>query len=189
MNKNAFIKELSKRLRYIPKEDREDAVEYYTELMSDMGFDETEDVTVRLGTAKDAAKKILDDCTQKHADDYAEKKTLKGHATVVWLSVLGVMSLPVSLPLAIIVLAFAITMIVVVLTLLISFAVVALSLVFAGLACLAGVFIAPGIQKLTVFGTGLASLGIGFLLGYGLFALIRALFRKMFRRDKAESKA
>ena len=34
MNKNAFIKELSKRLRYIPKEDREDAVEYYTELMT-----------------------------------------------------------------------------------------------------------------------------------------------------------
>ena len=64
MNKEGFIKELDKRLKYIPKEDREDAIEYYTELISDMGLDEAHDITERLGSPKECAKKILDECTQ-----------------------------------------------------------------------------------------------------------------------------
>lgn len=186
MNKTAYIKELNKRLRYIPKEDREDAVAYYTELMADMGFDDTEDVTGRLGTAKEAAKNILAECTQKHVDDYAENKTVKGHATVVWLTVLGALSLPISLPLAIVVLAVAIVIIAVGLSLLISLAAAAISLVVSGLACMIFMFLAPGVaQKAAMFGTGLVALGLGSLIGYGVFALVRFLFRKIFRRNAA----
>ena len=190
MNKTAYIKELNKRLRYIPKEDREDAVAYYTELMADMGFDDTEDVTGRLGSAKEAAKNILAECTQKHVDDYAENKTVKGHATVVWLTVLGALSLPISLPLAIVVLALAIVIIAVGLSLLISLAATAISLVVSGLACMIIMFLAPGVaQKAAVFGTGLCALGLGSLIGYGVFALVRFLFRKIFRRNAAGNTA
>ena len=48
MNRADYIKELGKRLKYIPKEDRDDAIEYYTELISDMGIDENEDETVQI---------------------------------------------------------------------------------------------------------------------------------------------
>ncbi len=184
MNKEAYIKELGKRLKYIPKEDREDAIEYYMELMSDMGLDEAQDVESKLGSAKEAAKKIVDECTTKHIEAYEEKKTVKGHATVVWLSILGALSLPVSLPLAIAVLIVAIALIVVFVAVLIAFAAVSISLVFSGLAGLVAMWAAPGMQKLVVFGYALVSLSLGFLLGFGLVMLIRLIFRKIFRRGK-----
>ncbi|MBR6451953.1 MAG: DUF1700 domain-containing protein [Lachnospiraceae bacterium] len=186
MNKSAYIKELEKRLKYIPKEDREDAVAYYTELMDDMGLDETEDVEGRLGSAKDAAKKIIDDATDRHIEAYEEKKSVKGHATVVWLSILGVLSLPVSLPLAAVVLSLAVTLVVVFIAILISLAAAAIGLFVGGLCCLVVMFLAPGFtQKLVVFGTGLAGIAIGGLLGYGVFALVRLLIRVIFRRGKS----
>ena len=185
MNKSEFIKELEKRLKYIPKEDREDAVEYYNELLSDMEVDDTEDVTERLGSAKDAAKKILDECTQKHIDEYEENKTVKGHATVVWLSILGVLSLPVSLPLAIVVFALAFTVIVVVLSLLLALAVTAVALVLGGAVSLICVWMASGFaQKIVVFGMGLVCLAIGVLLCFGVYSLTQTIIRGIFRRNR-----
>ncbi len=184
MNKADFIKELDKRLKYIPKEDREDAVEYYTELISDMELDDAADVSERLGTPKEAAKKIIDECTEKHVQAYEEKKTVKGNAMVVWLTIIGLLSLPVSLPLAIVVLALAFAVIVVALSVLISLIATAVSLVLSGIMCLVVMWLAPGIaEKAIVFGMGLFSLALGTLACFGLFYLIRWMIRKIFRRD------
>ena len=184
MNKEGFIKELDKRLKYIPGEDREDAIEYYTELISDMGLDEAQDITERLGSPKECAKKILDECTQKHVDEYEENKTVKGHATVVWLTIIGVLSLPVSLPLAIAVIVIALALVIVAFSVLLSLAVAAVALVFSGLVALIAMWLAPGFsQKLVVFGMGLASLGLGTLIGFGVYMLMRIIVRKIFRRD------
>ena len=184
MNKEGFIKELDKRLKYIPREDREDAIEYYTELISDMGLDEAQDITERLGSPKECAKKILDECTQKHVDEYEENKTVKGHATVVWLTIIGVLSLPVSLPLAVAVIIIALALVIVAFSVLLSLAVAAVALVFSGLVALIAMWLAPGFsQKLVVFGMGLAALGLGTLIGFGVYMLIRLIVRKIFRRD------
>ncbi len=190
MNRNDFVEELDKRLKYIPKEDREDAIEYYTELMSDMQIDENEDAAAKLGSPKEVAKKIVDECTQKHVDAYEENKTAKGRATVVWLSILGALSLPVSLPLAIVVLALAFTVIVVCVSLFISFAVTSVALVFSGIACLVIMWLAPsGAQMAVVFGSGLTSLALGVLMGFGVFYLGRWTVRKIFRRGADNKEA
>ena len=189
MNKNEYIKELEKRLKYIPREDREDAIEYYTELMSDMELGDDEDVTAKLGTAKEAAKKILDECTQKHVDEYEEKKTVKGHATVVWLSVLGLLSLPLSLPLGIAVLAIAFSLIIVLIAMIVTAAVTSIALVLGGVASLIFMWTAPGIaQKVVVFGMGLCTLALGVLLGLGVYYLTRGIVRKIFRRGSDRKK-
>ena len=133
------------------------------------------------------AKKILDECTQKHVDAYEENKTVKGHATVVWLSILGFLSLPVSLPLAAVVLALVITVIVVIIAVLISLAATAVALVIAGAASLVVMWMAPGIaQKAAVFGIGLCSLSIGILMCFGIFYMVRGIFRRLFRRNNVE---
>jgi len=189
MNKTEYIKELEKRLMYIPKEDREDAIEYYSELMSDMGFDESEDVAAKLGSAKDAAKKILDECTQKHVDEYEENKSVKGHATVVWLSILGVLSLPLSLPLAIAVLAIAFALIAAFIAVFIAFAASAVALIIAGVVSLVIMWTAPGLaQKAVIFGMGLCTLSVGILICYALFYLMRFIIGKIFRRKSKSSK-
>ena len=189
MNKEGFLKELDQRLKYIPKEDREDAIEYYTELISDMELDEAQDVTERLGSPKECAKKILDECTQKHVDEYEENKTIKGHATVVWLTIIGILSLPVSLPLAIAVIAIAIALVVVAAALIISFAAAAIALVISGLVSLVAMWAAPGFsQKLVILGMGLTALAFGTLLGFGVYELTALIIRKIFRRDKESVK-
>ena len=189
MNKEGFLKELDQRLKYIPKEDREDAIEYYTELISDMELDEAQDVTERLGSPKECAKKILDECTQKHVDEYEENKTIKGHATVVWLTIIGILSLPVSLPLAIAVIAIAIALVVVAAALIISFAAAAIALVISGLVSLVAMWAAPGFsQKLVILGMGLTALAFGTLLGFGVYELTTLIIRKIFRRDKESVK-
>ncbi len=189
MNKAEFIKELEKRLKYIPKEDREDAVEYYNELISDMELDDAADVTEKLGSPKDAAKNIVDECGQKAEQAYEEKKTVKGHATAVWLSVLGLLSLPLSLPLAIVVLALVFALIVVVISVLLSLAVTAFALVIGGVGSLVMMWMAPGIaQKLVILGMGLVSLAFGVLMFFGAFYLTRLIIRGVFRRNRKDKK-
>ena len=189
MNKADFLKELDKRLKYIPKEDREDAIEYYTELISDMELDDAADVTDKLGSPKDVAKNIVDECGQKAEQAYEEKKTVKGHATAVWLSILGLLSLPVSLPLAIVVLALVFTLIVVLISILLAFAVTALALVVGGVGCLIFMWTAPGVaQKAVVFGMGLVTLAIGILMCFGVFYLTRLIIRGIFRRNRTDKK-
>ena len=188
MNRADYIKELEKRLKYIPKEDREDAIEYYTELMSDMGVDENEDVAARLGSPKEAARKILDECTQKHVEAYEENKTAKGRATVVWLSILGILSLPVSLPLAIAVFAIAFTLIVAAAAIYFSLVVTAVALVLEGIAALVIMWMAPGMaEMMVVLGIGITSLALGTLLGFAMFYLGRFTIRKIFRRGDKEA--
>ena len=189
MNKAEFIKELEKRLKYIPKEDREDAIEYYNELISDMELDEAADVTDRLGTPKDVAKTIVDECGQKAEQAYEEKKTVKGHATAVWLSVLGLLSLPLSLPLAIVVLALVFSLIVIIISVLLSLAVTALALVIGGVGSLVIMWAAPGVaQKLVVLGMGLICLAMGVLMCFGVFYLTRLIIRGVFRRNRKDKK-
>lgn len=65
MNKHIFIQRLEKALRHIPKEDREDAISYYTEYFEEMGADDTQDVSQSLGKPEDIAKEIIVNCTEK----------------------------------------------------------------------------------------------------------------------------
>jgi uncharacterized membrane protein len=189
MNKAEYLKELEKRLKYIPKEDREDALEYYTELISDMELDDAADVIEKLGTPKDVAKKIVDECGEKAEQAYEENKTVKGHATVVWLSILGALSLPLSLPLAIVVLALAFSLIVVIVSVLLTLAVTAFALVIGGVGSLVVMWAAPGIaQKLVILGMGLVSLAFGVLMGIGVFYLTRLIIRGLFRRNRKDKK-
>ncbi|MCR5831922.1 MAG: DUF1700 domain-containing protein [Lachnospiraceae bacterium] len=189
MNKAEYLKELEKRLKYIPKEDREDALEYYTELISDMELDDAADVIEKLGTPKDVAKKIVDECGEKAEQAYEENKTVKGHATVVWLSILGALSLPLSLPLAIVVLALAFSLIVVIVSILLTLAVTAFALVVGGVGSLVVMWAAPGIaQKLVILGMGLVSLAFGVLMGIGVFYLTRLIIRGLFRRNRKDKK-
>lgn len=187
MNKTEFLTELDKRLRFIPADDRQDAIEYYDEYIMDMGIQEGEDVVAKLGTPKDVAKDIIEQCTQKHIVEYEEKKTVKSKATVIWLTILGILSLPVSLPIGFAILVVAVTLIFTAIVVIVSLIISMLSFVAGGLsAVFAGLF-APGIaQKLFSIGTGLVMTGLGILGTYGLIALVRKIFNGIFDRKKRE---
>ena len=187
MNKSEFLKALSKQLKLLPQEDREDALTFYTEYLEDCGFAEDEDVTAKLGTPKEVAKNMIAEITMKHIDSNEEKKSAKKTATIVWIAIISIFSLPISLPIA---LCLLIIVFVLFITLLILF----ISLVGAGLIVItagAGVFlsgiIAPGIgQKLVCIGAGMMVIAIGLAICFVtvlLFILIVRLIVKIIKKS------
>ena len=83
MNKKEFMGSLEKHLKYLPKEDKKDALDYYAEYIEDSGFAEGEDISAKLGNPKDIAKNIIAECAQKRIDKQEGKKSAKGGAVIV----------------------------------------------------------------------------------------------------------
>ena len=176
MNKTEFLGSLEKHLKYIPKEDRDDALRYYSEYIDDMNFAENEDVSVRLGKPKEVAKNIITECAEKTFDKHDEKKSAKNGAKVVWMTILLICSLPVTLPIAIALTAVFITLVVAISAVLITFGIVGLGIFIAGLICSVLSVILPGIgSKLIGLGTGLIITAVGALL-----LVITILFSELF---------
>jgi uncharacterized membrane protein len=187
MNKQQFLQELDRRLKLIPADDRQDAIEYYDGYISDMELPEGADVVASLGTPKEVAKNIIEQCTQKHIENTAEQKTVKGKATVVWLTILGVLALPLSLPLGIMVMAIVfavlITIVAVVFALIVSAVAIAASGFFS---IFWGLFVPGFAQKLFTIGAGLMISGLSILLVYGLVLLIRTVSHNIYRKKETE---
>lgn len=165
MNKSEFLKALSKQLKLMPKEDREDALTFYGEYLEDYGFAEDEDVTAKLGTPKEVAKNMIAEITMKHIDSNEEKKSARKTATIVWIAIISIFSLPISLPIALCLLIIVFALFVTLLVLFISLVCSGLSIIAAGAAVFLSGLIAPGIgQKLVCFGGGMVVTAIGLAL-------------------------
>ena len=179
MNKKEFMGSLEKHLKYLPKEDREDALNYYSELIEDSGFSEEDDISAKLGDPKKIAKNIIAECTEKHIESHNEKKTPKSSASIVWMTILMICSLPVTLPLAIALLLVFIYLLFAVIVVIFACGVSFLAVAASGLAILFGGFFAAGIgQKLVLWGTGLVLTAVGILLFVGIVKLAE-LFVKL----------
>lgn len=190
MNKYEFLKELERHLRYLPREDRDDAMAYYIEYLDEAGFSDTDDVTVKLGTPKDVARTIMKDCGEKAAFEQQERKSVKGSGKVIWMALLGVASLPISLPIAIIAVLLVLALILTFLGLLIALAATSIGLIAGGAFAFAGLFFSPEIgSKLMSAGGGLIVMGFGLLLMFGtieFFKFVVKLIGKSFSRKRGE---
>ena len=180
MNKEQFLRELNGKLKYLPATDREDAIRFYDEYISEMELSDDEDVTAKLGTPKEVASDIISQCTQKHIDNEKEQKTVKGGATTIWLVILGILSLPLSLPLAIVVLTFIFVFIVLFLVMIV--------VAFAGAIAIPYALFVHGVaQKIFTLGYGLVSLGGGILMAYVLSAVLKKMFSAMTKKKRVRS--
>ena len=174
MNKGQFLKELKVRLKYLPATDREDAIRFYDEYISEMELSDDEDVTAKLGTPKEVASDIISQCTQKQIDDTKEQRTVKGSAKTAWLVILGILSLPIVILIA----TFLFVLIVLILA--------AVVVIFAGALAIPWALFVPGFaQKMFTLGYGLISLGIGVLITYALTALLRKIIRSITSKRRA----
>lgn len=170
MNKEQYMKILKKRLRRLPKEDYNRAVEYFEEYFAEAGQGNEQQAIADLGDPKEAAEQIIRDIAIKNTK--VPVKNVKSGLNAVWVGILAVCAAPVALPvllmavLVLLMLVFVVFMVVIVLFAL------GVSLVFAGPISIAG-----GISILTqsfansmiCIGWGLMGIGLGLLLGYGMY--------------------
>lgn len=179
MNKTEFLKDLEKKLKYLPKEDKEDALNYYSEYIDDMNFAQNEDISARLGSPKDIAKNIISECAEKTVDKHESEKGAKSTARIVWLTILIICSSPVTLPIAIVLLTVVFVLILVITVTLISLGLSAVLVIVAGLLTMIFSLTLPGFgTKLIAFGAGLALTAVGILL-LVITILLSELFIKL----------
>ncbi len=197
MNKTQYLDELRKYLKRVPKQDLEDALEYYTEYFDEAGEENEQKIIEELGAPKDLAKKIIIECVDKNfSEDNVEAE---GDSSLVvaensedngkkekkslspWLILAAIFALPLSpVIFALIIVALAIIFAVVVslIACFVSFGVMALAGVFTTLVGIMALFVSPS-GGLLMIGVSLAIAAIGSILFALVFTLLDLLIKAL----------
>ncbi len=172
MTKVEYLAKLDKYLRKLPKEDYQEAMDYFSEYFEEAGPENEAQVIAELGTPKEAARDIISRLLDEKIID--QEKTPKSRVSMVWLAILAILSAPVTLPLAlflflavITILALGVAAIAVVLSLGVAFLTSGIYMLFDSWSYLNISFSATALS----FGLGLLALGLSLLalLAAGLF--------------------
>lgn len=99
MNRVEFISELKSKLKRLPKDEIEDALNYYNEYFDEAGIDDEQEIMESLGSPCDIASQILADYSLK--DMYLKPNSTKKGISAVWFAILAVFAAPIALPLTI----------------------------------------------------------------------------------------
>jgi uncharacterized membrane protein len=176
MNKNEFMVELKNRLRKLPYDEINEAVNYYEEYFSDAGEENEQAVLAELGSPANISAQIIADYAIKGADT---KKPISHGLSTVWLAILAVFASPIALPLGLAVVVSALAFVIVIIAVVFSIGAAGLGMSVGGLAY-AGIGIPLFSQSIA---TALLYSGSGFVvMGVGLALLIAtvALSKKCF---------
>lgn len=170
MNRIEYMNCLANRLKRLPKEDYDKAMEYFNEYFDEAGPENEQQAIEDLGVPELAANQIVMDMALKNVDE--PDKSVKRSFKTVWLAILAVFAAPIALPVAIAVVAC-----------------LAAVLVAAGSVLLAVVVAAAGFAITSVVGflgslyllfaspaNGLATLGLSiFCIGVSIFVVIGSI--------------
>ena len=180
MTKTEYMKVLSKKLRRLPKEDYERAVEYFEEYFADAGPENEQKAIEDLGTPEEAARELIMDLAEENADK--PPKTVKRGMRAIWIGILGICAAPIALPLALVFIVLIACAFLVVFCVLLCLVIAGVSVAAGGIiSAIAGAAVlfqsfADGLCNL---GFGLGCFGAGLLFTYGSVLLFGWTVRKL----------
>ena len=151
MSREEYLNQLHKHLRKLPRQDYEDAMEYFTEYFQETDEEEAAELMKELGTPKEAARELM--------ANLLDKKGSGKH--VVWIALLVLFAAPVGVPLLVALAAVVLALVVCALAVLLCVVLFAAAMVILG-----GKIIARGILAVP-FSMG----GFAMITGSGLFAI------------------
>lgn len=98
MNRETYLKQLQKYLKRLPKEDYEQAMEYFNEHFEDAGPENEQRVIEELGSPKEAAAELLKNLLNRKTESTGTgKKSSAGKNLLV--AVLAMLAAPIGVPL------------------------------------------------------------------------------------------
>lgn len=164
MTRNDYLAKLDKYLKKLPKDDYQEAMDYFREYFDEAGPENEEAVIAELGSPKDAAHDIISRLLDEKIVE--DEKSPKNKAVIIWIAILAILASPVALPLILVLLMVIITI------LALGIAIVAMVLALGVALLTSGVYmlfdswsylnIAPSTTALGL-GLGLLSLGLALL--------------------------
>mgnify|MGYP000387032014 FL=1 len=100
MTKSEYMKKLSYSLRRLPKEDFNQAIDYFEEYFAEAGEENEQQAIEDLGSPEDAAKELIMNLAEKNMEQ--PPKTVKHSFKAVWIGILGICAAPIALPIALV---------------------------------------------------------------------------------------
>ncbi|GAX04412.1 hypothetical protein IWT140_02050 [Secundilactobacillus pentosiphilus] len=175
-----YIEEFKGYLNQLSDAELEEVVSFYSEYLADGGFESYEDSVEELGSPRQLARKVLADYSIRLLDaPEKEGQTMRSRAAqsktqvkTIWLIVLAILSTPLTIPLAIGVLATLFGLLVGAAAIVFALVVTILSLAVAGIFVF-GVGVGIMAQSMS---TGLVYVGAG-LCVIGLFVALIPAFK------------
>ena len=176
MSKEEYLNQLHKYLRKLPKQDYDDAMDYFEEYFQETDEAGAQKLIEEMGTPKEAARELIANLLDKKLDETymsdenndriktSGKKSSKG---TFWVACLAILALPVGAPLLLVILAvLACVLVCVAIALVCVFIFAICLLLVGGKLWIRGLFaITTSVSGFAmVSGCGLFAFGIGILL-------------------------
>lgn len=166
MNRETYMKCLEERLKKLPKEDFEMAMEYFQEYFDEAGPENEEQAIRDLGDPQLAAEQVIMDLAIKNSEGSSHQSVKKGFSSV-WVGILAVFAAPIALPLAfavvMVISALAFSIIVVLASLVVAEAGVMLAGIVGIILSFITMFQSP-IDSITTIGAGLLCIGLAIMV-------------------------
>jgi uncharacterized membrane protein len=181
-NSKEYLRQLERLLRKLPAWERDDALAYYEEYFAEAGPEHEMEAIYRLGSPSQVAAGIKADAAMRELEE--GKPRVKKSMTAVWMTLLGIFSLPVTLPLAAAGFAVIVGVLAAIFAVLVSLTASAISVLLSGLiTVVAGIALLPQDISVGLFymGAGLFCLALGLILGVLFWQLWRVSWRGLAR--------
>ena len=190
MNREEYLRELSKYLKKLPKKDYDDTMNYFEEYFDEVGVEGEQDLIRELGSPSTAASEILskllnENTSKKESKDkffhFGENKISR----TFLIAILFVLAAPIGIPLTIAAIVITFSFFIVCISLIFTF----FGLVFVGVLATLKLFIVGIITifsssvsgGITLLGSGLIVLGITgllFIAGKSSVGFLINIFKK-----------
>lgn len=99
MTKTEYMKILAHKLRRLPKEDYDRAIEYFEEYFAEAGPENEQQAVSDLGSPEEAAKELIMGLAAQNIKE--KPRTVKRGLSTLWIAILALCAAPVTVPFAI----------------------------------------------------------------------------------------
>ena len=212
MTRQEYMEQLKKYLKRLPKEDYENAIEYFSEYFDEAGPQKEQQVMKELGEPKEAARELLLNLLQESVEndqDIVEEKAAvqpeaasggkkRSPGKIILLAILVLCASPVSLALLVGVLAVLLAVVVTATAVIFSLGITSIAATAGGIVTVgfgATLVLKSAAAACMMIGGGFLMAGIGILAGVltiyickwcanGIGRLVNRLVRKKVRKDE-----
>lgn len=212
MTRQEYMEQLKKYLKRLPKEDYDNAIEYFSEYFDEAGPEKEQQVMKELGEPKEAARELLLNLLQESVEsdlDIVEEKAAvhktvnvpkkkRSPGKIVLLAFLALCASPVSLTLMVCAFAVLCAVVVTVASVIFSIGIASIAMIAGGIVTVgfgATLVLKSAAAACMMIGGGFLMAGIGILAGVlniyickwcanGIGRLVNGFVRKKVRKDE-----
>ncbi len=177
MSREEYIKVLSNKLKRLPKDDREKALEYFVEYFEDAGEENEQQAIENLGDPKQAADQIICELAVKNSREGYKEKSVKKGMKGVWIGILAAFATPIALPMILAVVVLILALIIAVSSTLLALLIAGASMVLSSaVVFISGIVMISKSIAVTLICIGMTGLliGVGVILVVSSYLLFRA---------------